>query len=174
MLVRVCAQLHVNMIIILHPHPGGDACIFAKSSPITDAASEHVKSTAAGGKRHVHVDDDVKNDDSAPIVKRPKVEENQATHTTMEHSSCGDSNVDVGARMPTTGMCLVEDDDGGDDIYRTGAKCVPGGPQDPLEAGSRYHVTGALRFAFGTVLPCCVGLSTTESHMEPLAPLLVV
>ncbi|XP_029951693.1 tRNA-specific adenosine deaminase 1-like [Salarias fasciatus] len=31
------------------------------------------------------------------------------------------------------------------DIHRTGAKCVPGGPVDPLQPGARYHSTGALR-----------------------------
>ncbi|XP_040927205.1 tRNA-specific adenosine deaminase 1 isoform X2 [Betta splendens] len=31
------------------------------------------------------------------------------------------------------------------DIHRTGAKCVPGVPADPLHAGIRYHSTGVLR-----------------------------
>lgn len=31
------------------------------------------------------------------------------------------------------------------DIHRTGAKCVPGGPADPLHPGVRYHSTGVLR-----------------------------
>lgn len=31
------------------------------------------------------------------------------------------------------------------DIHRTGAKCVPGGPTDPLHAGVGYHSTGVLR-----------------------------
>ncbi|XP_026167277.1 tRNA-specific adenosine deaminase 1 [Mastacembelus armatus] len=31
------------------------------------------------------------------------------------------------------------------DIHRTGAKCVPGGPADPLHAGVGYHSTGVLR-----------------------------
>ncbi|CAN9499504.1 unnamed protein product [Ophioblennius macclurei] len=31
------------------------------------------------------------------------------------------------------------------DIHRTGAKCVPGGPVDPLQPGTQYHSTGALR-----------------------------
>ena len=142
---------NVANVITLHLHPGGDACIFAKSNPVIDT-SEHVISTAAGDKRHLRVNDGVNDDDSVTNVKRPKLNENPVTRTDVAHSASGDNDVDVGARVPTTGMCLVEDDDGGDDIYRTGAKCVPGGPQDPLEAGSRYHVTAALRFAFGTVL----------------------
>lgn len=31
------------------------------------------------------------------------------------------------------------------DIHRTGAKCVPGGPTDPLHPGVGYHSTGLLR-----------------------------
>jgi len=31
------------------------------------------------------------------------------------------------------------------DIYRTGAKCISGGVQDPLGEGANYHITGALR-----------------------------
>lgn len=31
------------------------------------------------------------------------------------------------------------------DIHRTGAKCVPGGPADPLHPGVGYHSTGVLR-----------------------------
>ena len=35
------------------------------------------------------------------------------------------------------------------DIYRTGAKCVPGGDQDPYEQGVHYHTVGALRIKPG-------------------------
>lgn len=31
------------------------------------------------------------------------------------------------------------------DTHRTGAKCVPGGPADPLQPGVGYHSTGVLR-----------------------------
>ena len=31
------------------------------------------------------------------------------------------------------------------DVYRTGAKCVPGGKQDPLQSGLGYHIVGVLR-----------------------------
>ncbi|XP_071785584.1 tRNA-specific adenosine deaminase 1-like [Asterias amurensis] len=35
------------------------------------------------------------------------------------------------------------------DIYRTGAKCVPGGPQDLLHHGAEYHRVGLLRLKPG-------------------------
>lgn len=31
------------------------------------------------------------------------------------------------------------------DIYRTGAKCVPGGEQDSLRPAAQYHTVGLLR-----------------------------
>lgn len=33
----------------------------------------------------------------------------------------------------------------GNDVHRTGAKCVSGGLQDPKGKGDNYHVTGAFR-----------------------------
>lgn len=46
------------------------------------------------------------------------------------------------------------------DIHRTGAKCVPGAPPDPLHAGEGYHKTGVLRVKPGRGEPtlslsCC-------------------
>ena len=38
---------------------------------------------------------------------------------------------------------------GKDDIFRTGAKCVPDGPQDSLRSGIEYHTTGPLRIKPG-------------------------
>lgn len=35
------------------------------------------------------------------------------------------------------------------DLHRTGAKCVPDGPTDPLQAGLLYHNTGLLRLKPG-------------------------
>ncbi|GCC27682.1 hypothetical protein chiPu_0006108 [Chiloscyllium punctatum] len=40
------------------------------------------------------------------------------------------------------------------DIYRTGAKCVPGGLQDPFEPGINYHCVGSLRVKPGRVGQC--------------------
>ncbi|XP_045193542.2 tRNA-specific adenosine deaminase 1-like [Mercenaria mercenaria] len=37
----------------------------------------------------------------------------------------------------------------GGDIYRTGAKCITGGVQDPLGKGDNYHVIGAFRIKPG-------------------------
>ena len=39
----------------------------------------------------------------------------------------------------------VETGDKVSDIYRTGAKCVPEGIQDPLGSGDSYHILGAFR-----------------------------
>lgn len=39
------------------------------------------------------------------------------------------------------------------DIHRTGAKCVPGSPADPLHPGPGYHSTGVLRVKPGRGQP---------------------
>ncbi|KAK3579180.1 hypothetical protein CHS0354_022717 [Potamilus streckersoni] len=45
--------------------------------------------------------------------------------------------------------CLTGAGQGGVDIYRTGAKCVPGGKQDPFGDGQNYHTIGAFRIKPG-------------------------
>nr|XP_019967334.1 PREDICTED: tRNA-specific adenosine deaminase 1 isoform X1 [Paralichthys olivaceus] len=47
------------------------------------------------------------------------------------------------------------------DIHRTGAKCVPGGPADPLQPGTGYHSTGVLRVKPGRGEPT-LSLSCTD------------
>ncbi|XP_010882384.1 tRNA-specific adenosine deaminase 1 isoform X2 [Esox lucius] len=46
-----------------------------------------------------------------------------------------------------------------EDVHRTGAKCVPGGPEDPRQPGIGYHSTGLLRVKPGrgepTLSLCC-------------------
>ena len=42
-------------------------------------------------------------------------------------------------------QCILSARTATSDIYRTGAKCVPQGVQDPLGEGATYHIVGALR-----------------------------
>ncbi|XP_078687887.1 tRNA-specific adenosine deaminase 1-like [Branchiostoma floridae x Branchiostoma belcheri] len=42
-------------------------------------------------------------------------------------------------------VCEKEEKTSDPDIHRTGAKCVPGGLQDPLQSGPDYHKVGVLR-----------------------------
>uniref|UniRef100_A0A665TJR0 tRNA-specific adenosine deaminase 1 n=1 Tax=Echeneis naucrates TaxID=173247 RepID=A0A665TJR0_ECHNA len=81
------------------------------------------------------------------------------------HTPCGDASIipmtDCGSQLCPPVSCvkdsaqLVVDKRGSNgsaglhqqvpDIHRTGAKCVPGGPPDPLHPGMGYHSTGVLR-----------------------------
>ncbi|KAM9854730.1 tRNA-specific adenosine deaminase 1 [Aulostomus maculatus] len=56
--------------------------------------------------------------------------------TTSQETNLSDVNVTESAELNPQVV---------NDIYRTGAKCVPGGPADPLHPGVGYHSTGLLR-----------------------------
>ncbi|CAG5958362.1 unnamed protein product [Menidia menidia] len=51
-----------------------------------------------------------------------------------------DQGKPVASTEPNQNICP-----GVPDVHRTGAKCVPGGPADPLLPGEGYHSTGVLR-----------------------------
>ncbi|KAL3860752.1 hypothetical protein ACJMK2_010827 [Sinanodonta woodiana] len=64
------------------------------------------------------------------------------------------SSVSNSPKTGTTGTvqscdCLTGAGQSGVDIYRTGAKCVPGGKQDPFGDGQNYHTIGAFRIKPG-------------------------
>ncbi|TKS74071.1 tRNA-specific adenosine deaminase 1 [Collichthys lucidus] len=77
------------------------------------------------------------------------------------HTPCGDASIipmTDSESQPCPLVTSVKGDGGTDgalkrkagnqsvpDIHRTGAKCVPGGPADPLHPGVGYHSTGVLR-----------------------------
>ncbi|XP_062501995.1 tRNA-specific adenosine deaminase 1-like isoform X2 [Corticium candelabrum] len=63
----------------------------------------------------------------------------QQSEAAMELFSCRN----LSSATTVSAKCPKLDDDS--DIYRTGAKCVPGEVSDPHGAGVRYHVTGSLR-----------------------------
>ncbi|KAJ7374534.1 tRNA-specific adenosine deaminase 1 [Desmophyllum pertusum] len=51
------------------------------------------------------------------------------------------------------------------DIYRTGAKCVPGGEQDPHQSGLEYHTVGVLRTKPGRGDPT-LSMSCSDKMMK--------
>lgn len=91
-------------------------------------------------------------------TKRLRLEEQEGAESTPEER--GDpqqsilSNSSRTETSSTQSLSLTFPEDGGSsgspglqlpDIHRTGAKCVPGAPPDPLHAGEGYHTTGVLR-----------------------------
>lgn len=100
------------------------------------------------------------------ITKQPRLEEQHTAKTKPEDGGDPEqsllsnaSKAEAPSQSPTTKTSLESDTQmvksGGSagvgvhpqvsDIHRTGAKCVPGGPADPLHPGSGYHSAGALR-----------------------------
>ncbi|GAA6221246.1 tRNA-specific adenosine deaminase 1 [Lates japonicus] len=66
----------------------------------------------------------------------------QSTETPLETVSQASAHMEIKTRGPSDGAELNPQVP---DIHRTGAKCVPGGPADPLHPGTGYHSTGVLR-----------------------------
>ncbi|XP_041795510.1 tRNA-specific adenosine deaminase 1 isoform X2 [Chelmon rostratus] len=74
--------------------------------------------------------------------KRDDPAQNRSTKTFVETVSEDAPQVEIKRRDPSDGAGLRPQVT---DIHRTGAKCVPGGPADPLQPGVGYHSTGVLR-----------------------------
>uniref|UniRef100_A0A8C6U2M0 tRNA-specific adenosine deaminase 1 n=1 Tax=Neogobius melanostomus TaxID=47308 RepID=A0A8C6U2M0_9GOBI len=78
---------------------------------------------------------------SIGVYRRPLLQKTEA------------ESVQGGALEPTereAGISPRQSEQGGAaDVHRTGAKCVPGGPADPLLPGAGYHCTGLLRLKPG-------------------------
>lgn len=62
----------------------------------------------------------------------------------QSENGMGQKRTAVATNMESSAW-LTEDNICTSDIYRTGAKCVPGGQQDSHDVGSGYHNVGLLR-----------------------------
>lgn len=102
--------------------------------------------------------------DKGEAPKRLCLEEQKGAESTPEDR--GDPQQSILLNSSRTETCSTQNlswmflEDGGSsgspglrarvpDIHRTGAKCVPGAPPDPLHAGEGYHNTGVLRLKPG-------------------------
>lgn len=113
--------------------PGGDASIV----PMTDSQSQPCPPVAPVGSCEVS---DGGGDEGGGGLKRKSEEPSEGQNKKLDR---GDSKL-----SPTLKSHLKEtpvDTDCPPDIHRTGAKCVQGGPADPLHPGVGYHSTGLLR-----------------------------
>ncbi|KAK1874965.1 tRNA-specific adenosine deaminase 1 [Dissostichus eleginoides] len=162
---RGCAEeqgkwrLHpgVSFLFFTSHTPCGDAAIIAMNGsqsqpcpPITPAHSPEEERGRGDLKRKDEESSEVKS------IKRPRQEEPETAETHLEDrgesrqsflsKSCEDppqpAEEPVERRSPpdSPGLCPQVAD-----VHRTGAKCVSGGPADPLLPGEGYHWTGLLR-----------------------------
>ncbi|XP_029379691.1 tRNA-specific adenosine deaminase 1 isoform X1 [Echeneis naucrates] len=142
-------QPGVSFIFFTSHTPCGDASII----PMTDCGSQlcppvscvkgHKLTKEGGGLKRK-----AKEPVEAPNSKVPHLNE-------QELSEMGHSNETPAKTAFQDSAQLVVDKRGSNgsaglhqqvpDIHRTGAKCVPGGPPDPLHPGMGYHSTGVLR-----------------------------
>lgn len=147
--------------------PGGDASII----PMANSQSQPCPPvTAAKGHEGIVGGGDLKRKAEEPhegqITKQPRVEEQHTAETQPEDRGdpkqsllSNSSEAEAPSQSPTTKTSLESDTQmvksrgsAGlgvhpqvPDIHRTGAKCVPGGPADPLHSGLGYHSVGVLR-----------------------------
>lgn len=75
-------------------------------------------------------------------LKLPRFEEKDTKPTSQSDSS---ETLDDVSSASKGGSADFSQTKQVQDIYRTGAKCVPGGPVDPLHPGVGYHSTSVLR-----------------------------
>lgn len=139
---------------------GGDASII----PMSDSQSQPCPPvTSANGSEGTFSGGDLKRKAEEPKGKNTKVLCVEKQDRRDPQQSSLSKGIEAPSQIPSTeehletdsqdpalmGSIGSSDGAGGGprapDIHRTGAKCVPGGPADPLREGVGYHTTGLLR-----------------------------
>ncbi|KAK2841714.1 hypothetical protein Q5P01_011914 [Channa striata] len=158
-------QSGVSFLFFTSHTPCGDASIIpmtdahdqAQPCPPVTSVKGH-KGTEVGGKRKAEEHNqgektklpcpveqergDPKQLNFSLSSKRVTLSQSHSTETAVETVSQASAQLEIKTKIPsdTAGLHLQAPD-----IHRTGAKCVPGGPADLLQAGAAYHSTGVLR-----------------------------
>lgn len=122
-----CLKPGVSFVFFTSHTPCGDASII----PMANSPSQPCPLVRGSIKRKTSETEE------EPNTKKPRV---------GEHNGSAAPDIDS-----TESKCVSECVPGEavTDVHRTGAKCVPGGPADPLQPGAGYHSTGPLRLKPG-------------------------
>ena len=131
-LCNIC--LHICCVSV-----GGDGSIFARPDGDIHPKRKRRANLSHTGKRRAPTEDD--NDNPCKSLK------SEVINSAINDSQDGGNGSEKLSPIPSSPT----------DIYRTGAKCVPGGQQDSLDDGCSYHVTSILRVKPGRGNP-------TQSH----------
>uniref|UniRef100_UPI0037E78890 tRNA-specific adenosine deaminase 1 n=1 Tax=Semicossyphus pulcher TaxID=241346 RepID=UPI0037E78890 len=151
-------QPEVSFLFFTSHTPCGDASII----PMADNQSQPCPPvTSAKSPERTDGERDLKRKAEAPIegnnTKVLRLEEEQETAETSKSEDPSQSHATkTPVETVSQDSAQLETKNGGlcdgaglhpqvPDIHRTGAKCVPGGPVDPLHPGVGYHSTGMLR-----------------------------
>ncbi|XP_071480310.1 tRNA-specific adenosine deaminase 1-like [Diadema antillarum] len=168
---QVCMKRGVLFHLFTSHTPCGDASIFPKTEEAwsQSAESESSQRCNTGGIPSQHstqghkrrADEDLRGECSSKS-QRLKVEAQERSEAVSDQcvSSCNDVSVaeDAESQMLPSHFANAEielyshcrrEKASRTDIFRTGAKPVPAGPQDPLAPGAEYHTVGILRIKPG-------------------------
>ncbi|XP_053742020.1 tRNA-specific adenosine deaminase 1 isoform X2 [Synchiropus splendidus] len=126
-------QPDVSFLFFTSHTPCGDASII----PMAESQCQPCASVQSHPRKR-------KAEETVKRAKQPRLVEPTVVDADPSQNHTSDSQLD-----PTQ------------DIHRTGAKCVPGGPADPLSPGLGYHSTGLLRVKPGRGEPT-VSLSCSD------------
>ncbi|XP_059190988.1 tRNA-specific adenosine deaminase 1 isoform X2 [Centropristis striata] len=155
-------QTGVSFLFFTSHTPCGDAAIIPiiesqcqPCPPVTSLKCHEGSDGREGLKREAEEPCERKN------IKVPRLEEEETVTTDQDSSKTEDHSQSHGAETPVSAdsaqleiKTRAPPDSTGlhpqvPDIHRTGAKCVSGGPADPLLPGVGYHSTGVLRLKPG-------------------------
>ncbi|XP_071345832.1 tRNA-specific adenosine deaminase 1 isoform X2 [Trachinotus anak] len=142
-------QPGVSFLFFTSHTPCGDASIIpmtdSQSQPCPPARSaEGHEGTDVGGalKRKAEEPSEVHNTKLPRLKEQETTETGYCTKTPMESVVKDSAQLEIKTQGPNNSAGLHAQVP---DVHRTGAKCVPGGPADPLHPGMGYHSTGVLR-----------------------------
>lgn len=142
--------------------PGGDASIIpmpdsqSQPCPPVTSVKGHGGTVSGGDLKRKAEDPKGKNTKVLCVEEQDRRDPKQSSLSNAPRSEAPSQSPSTEERLETDsqGPALMESTGSSDgagahpqapDIHRTGAKCVPGGPADPLSEGVGYHTTGLLR-----------------------------
>ncbi|XP_051807781.1 tRNA-specific adenosine deaminase 1 isoform X1 [Acanthochromis polyacanthus] len=130
----------VSFVFFTSHTPCGDASIIpmkdVQSQPCPPVTPVQVAHKAGGDRKRKA--EEPSEDQNPKMIRLDLKETEQVDSRDTEPSESRTDSTETLVEM-TDGVPQVPD------VHRTGAKCVPGGPADPLHPGVGYHSTGVLR-----------------------------
>ena len=130
-----------------------EECLPVKRDKLELEDKKQIKSCVQTGVTYLVNDDKFDN----AVVDNSSVIKDRSENSDAQDNK-NKENVDESIKNTDSGQAVVETTDKKDkigkqdaisDIYRTGAKCIPEGIQDPLGEGEGYHSVGAFRIKPG-------------------------